>query len=232
MLLEAEDLAKSYTRGTETVEALAGVSMSVDRGELVVIMGPSGSGKSSLLHLVGGLDRPTRGTVKLDGRAIESLGDRELSQLRRRKLGFVFQFFNLLPTLTAEENVSLPRLLDGAPYQKTAERARELLSWVGLERRATHRPGQLSGGEMQRVAIARALVAEPLLLLADEPTGNLDSSTGKSVLELFARLVEERKQSLVMVTHDARAAAYAHRVIALRDGRVESERPRDKVVGG
>ena len=168
-LLEATDLKKTYRRGEQTVEALRGVSLRVDRGELVSVMGPSGSGKSTLLHLVGGLDRPSAGSVRLDGQALESYSDGALSRFRRTRLGFVFQFFNLLPNLTALENVALPLLLDGASLGQVAPKARELLAQVGLEQRTDHRPAQLSGGEMQRVAIARALVGDPLLVLADEP---------------------------------------------------------------
>jgi putative ABC transport system ATP-binding protein len=228
VIVHTLDVRKSYVRGAQQVDALRGVSFDVARGELVAIVGPSGSGKSTLLHLLGGLDRPTSGSVRLAGEPIESYSDDRLSAFRRRRLGFVFQFFNLLPTLSAEENVMLPLLLDGVSPGKVAPRARELLALMGLEKRRTHRPDQLSGGEMQRVAIARALVADPLLVLADEPTGNLDTKTGTSVLELLRRLVKERNQALVMVTHDARAASFADRVVALRDGVVESDAPPER----
>ncbi len=223
MLLEARDVRKSYTRGHQQVDALRGVSLSVERGQLVSIMGPSGSGKSTLLHIIGGLDRPTGGSVQLDGQAIESYGDDEMSAFRRRRLGFIFQFFNLLPTLSALENVALPMLLDGKPISQVGPRARELLVMMGLEKRAEHRPDQLSGGEMQRVAIARALVTDPLLILADEPTGNLDTKTGTTVLELLKKMVRERGQTILMVTHDPRAASYGTRLVTLRDGLIESD---------
>lgn len=223
MLLETRDLKKVYTRGRQTVEALRGVSLTIDRGQLVSIMGPSGSGKSTLLHMIGALDRPTSGSVVIDGAAIESWRDDELSAFRRRRLGFIFQFFNLLPTLNALENVALPLLLDGKSMNQVTARARELLVLMGLEKRMDHRPDQLSGGEMQRVAIARALVTDPLLILADEPTGNLDSKTGVMVLELLARMVKERGHTILMVTHDSRAASYGTRLIQLRDGLLESD---------
>ncbi|MGI5862141.1 MAG: ABC transporter ATP-binding protein [Myxococcales bacterium] len=225
-LLEATDLKKTYRRGEQTVEALRGVSLRVNRGELVSIMGPSGSGKSTLLHLIGGLDRPTAGSVLLDGQALESYSDGALSRFRRTRLGFVFQFFNLLPNLTALENVALPLLLDGASIGKVAPKARELLAQVGLEQRVDHRPAQLSGGEMQRVAIARALIGDPLLVLADEPTGNLDSKAGAAVLELLQKTVRERGQTLIMVTHDPKAAAYGTQQIRVQDGLIAADEPR------
>ena len=223
MLLQTRQLKKVYSRGHQTVEALRDVSVNVDRGQFVSIMGPSGSGKSTLLHLIGGLDRPSGGSVLLDGQAIESFSDDELSAFRRRRLGFIFQFFNLLPTLNALENVALPMLLDGKTMAEIQPKARELLVMMGLEKRMDHRPDQLSGGEMQRVAIARALVTDPLLILADEPTGNLDSKTGTTVLELLAQMVKERGHTILMVTHDPRAAAFGTRLIQLRDGVVESD---------
>jgi putative ABC transport system ATP-binding protein len=222
-LLDVKDLSKSYQRGRQTVEALQRVSLSVAKGEFVSIMGPSGSGKSTLLQLIGGLDRPTSGSVRLDGRAIEDFNDEALSVFRRRRLGFIFQFFNLLPTLSALENASLPLLLDGQSLGKIAPKAKELLARMGLGDRFDHRPDQLSGGEMQRVAIARALVTDPLLVLADEPTGNLDTKMGSQVLEMLAETARERSQTIVMVTHDARAASFSGRLITLRDGRLESD---------
>ena len=228
VIVQTLDVRKTYARGARQVDALRGVSLDIARGELVAIVGPSGSGKSTLLHLLGGLDRPTSGSVRLAGEPIESYSDDRLSAFRRRRLGFIFQFFNLLPTLSAEENVMLPLLLDGISPTRVAPKARELLALMGLEKRRTHRPDQLSGGEMQRVAIARALVADPLLVLADEPTGNLDTKTGRSVLDLLRRLVKERNQALVMVTHDAKAASFADRVVALRDGVVESDAPPER----
>ncbi len=223
MLLEVLDVKKSYTRGHQAVDALKGVTLKVERGQFVAIMGPSGSGKSTLLHTIGGLDRPTSGTVRLGGQAIESYSDDELSAFRRRRLGFIFQFFNLLPTLSALENVALPLLLDGKSIREVAPKAKELLKLIGLEHRIDHRPDQLSGGEMQRVAIARALVSDPLLILADEPTGNLDTKTGTTVLELLAQMAKERGHTIVMVTHDPRAASFAHRLVRLRDGLIESD---------
>jgi len=223
MLLDARDVKKTYSRGHQVVEALRGVSLSLERGQFTSIMGPSGSGKSTLLHIVGGLDRPSSGTVKIDGQRIEAFSDDELSSFRRRRLGFIFQFFNLLPTLTALENVALPLLLDGQSITRIAPKARELLEMMGLRNRADHRPDQLSGGEMQRVAIARALIADPLLILADEPTGNLDTKTGATVLELLAKMAKERGHTILMVTHDPRAASYGDRLVTLRDGLIESD---------
>ncbi|MBN1964914.1 MAG: ABC transporter ATP-binding protein, partial [Anaerolineae bacterium] len=187
------------------------------------IMGPSGSGKSTLLHLMGGLDAPTGGEVWLNGTALTALDDDMLTVTRRRQVGFIFQFYNLLPTLTAAENVALPLLIDGAAFDGQAARIGELLALVGLEERRDHKPGQLSGGQQQRVAIARALVTKPAIVLADEPTGNLDSRAGRDVLDLLLRAREERGQTIVMVTHDAHAAAFADRVIVLQDGLIARE---------
>lgn len=223
MLLEVHQLRKNFTRGLSTVEALRGIDLSVEKGEFVSIMGPSGSGKSTLLHLIGGLDLPSSGEVSLAGESIQKLGDDALSAFRRRKLGFVFQFFNLLPTLSALENVALPRLLDGESIAEVEPKARALLEQMGLGPRMRHRPDQLSGGEMQRVAIARALVTDPVLILADEPTGNLDSRTGESVLKLLAEMARERGHTILMVTHDANAASYGTRLVKLRDGLMESD---------
>ena len=222
-LIEVRNLKKIYSQGAHEVQALKGISLSLERGQFTTIMGPSGSGKSTLLHLLGGLDRSSEGQVLIDGQEIETLTDDQLSEFRRRRLGFIFQFFNLLPTLTALENVALPLLIDGLPISKVSKRASELLEMMGLHDRMNHRPDQLSGGQMQRVAIARALVTEPVLILADEPTGNLDSETGTSVLELLSRLVKEREQTVVMVTHDPKAASYGDRVIHFRDGSVDSD---------
>ena len=223
MLLKIESLKKTYTRGDQIVEALRGVSLEIHPGQLVSIMGASGSGKSTLLHLMGGLDRPSSGKVILQGHAIESLNDNELSLFRRLKLGFIFQFFNLLPTLSALENVALPRLLDGESIKTIRPKAVELLKLMGLEKRMEHRPDQLSGGEMQRVAIARALIGDPLMIFADEPTGNLDSKTGESVLKLLQSLVREHGKTIVMVTHDSKAASYGDRLIRLKDGVLDSD---------
>lgn len=224
-LLRAEDLRRDYRMGIESVHALDGISFEVDAGTFVSVMGPSGSGKSTLLHLVGGLDRPTGGKVLLDGRNLAALDDESLTTLRRRELGFIFQFFNLLPTLSAWENVALPLLLDGKKLSDTKPRAVELLERVGLGQRVDHRPSQLSGGEMQRVAIARALVADPVLLLADEPTGNLDSRSGEQVLELLRSTVTEDGKTLVMVTHDHDAASTGDRILTLIDGKLVHDDP-------
>ena len=223
MLLKIDSLKKTYSRGDQTVEALKGVSLEIDSGQFVSIMGPSGSGKSTFLHLMGGLDRPTSGKVVFDGKAIDSLNDYELSLFRRQKLGFIFQFFNLLPTLSALENVALPRLLNGESIKTIRPKAEELLKMMGLEKRMDHKPDQLSGGEMQRVAIARALVADPLMIFADEPTGNLDSKTGESVLNLMKSLVKGHGKTIVMVTHDPKAASYGTRMIKLKDGLLDSD---------
>jgi putative ABC transport system ATP-binding protein len=223
MLLEIIDVKKSFTRGAQSIEALRGISFNVDKGQFTSIMGPSGSGKSTLLHIIGGLDRPTSGIIRINGQSIAKFNDRELSEFRRRRLGFIFQFFNLLPTLSALENVALPLLLDGKPIKEISARARDLLNMIGMKNRMDHRPDQLSGGEMQRVAIARALITEPLLILADEPTGNLDSTTGETVLELLSKMVRERGQTILMVTHDSKAASFGNRLIKLQDGMLESD---------
>jgi putative ABC transport system ATP-binding protein len=221
-----ENVVKRYGQGETAVCAVAGVSLAVAPREFVAIVGPSGSGKSTLLHLMAGLDLPDAGDVFIGGQSLAALSDDAVTVLRRRQIGIVFQFFNLLPMLTAEENVALPLVLDGERLRAARPRARAMLERVGLGHRARHRPDQLSGGEMQRVAIARALVTEPLVLLADEPTGNLDSHTGEEILALVRAMAERHGQAVVMVTHDARAAARAQRVLAMRDGRVEREATR------
>jgi putative ABC transport system ATP-binding protein len=205
------------------VRALQGVSLRIEAGDFVSIMGPSGSGKSTLMHLFGALDSPTTGQVFFQGRALTSMTDKELSTLRRTQIGFVFQFFNLLPTLSAVENVALPLLLAGQRRSKALEPAYAGLDRVGLSDRAGHLPEEMSGGEMQRVAIARALVINPEAVLCDEPTGNLDSATSKEILKLLRSLPEPGKRSVVMVTHDAEAAAYGDRIVHIRDGKVDSE---------
>jgi ABC-type lipoprotein export system ATPase subunit len=218
-LLRFEGVSKRYTGGARDVVALDGVSLTVNEGELVALVGKSGSGKSTLLHLAGGLDVADAGRVLLGDRDVGALDIAERSRLRRREIGFVFQFFHLIPTLTVLENVDLPLLLDGA---KRGSRGRELLDRVGLGDRADHLPGELSGGEMQRAAVARALVARPRLLLADEPTGNLDSSTGEEVLRLLREEVRQEGTALLMVTHDDEAATQADRVHRLADGHITS----------
>ncbi len=222
-MIRAIDVHKSYVQGKSEIHALAGVSLEIPKGKFAVIMGPSGSGKSTLLHLLGGLDRPTRGEILLDGRIISQMPDGELTLVRRRKIGFVFQFFNLLSTLTALENILLPLILDGQPAGSGRERARALLERVGLGARRDHLPEELSGGEIQRVAIARALVFDPPILLADEPTGNLDSRTGGEILELIRRINREEGCTVVMVTHDREAADAGDTFFHLKDGVIEEK---------
>jgi putative ABC transport system ATP-binding protein len=227
-MIRLSRVRKVYRQGAEEVAALADVSLDVPAGQFVAIMGPSGSGKSTLLHLVGGLEPPTSGEIVVDGRSLATLPDDEITIFRRRRIGFVFQFFNLLPTLSAEENVAFPLLLDGQRMGTARPRAVAMLERVGLAHRRTHRPSELSGGEMQRVAVARALVTDPALLLADEPTGNLDSQTGEEVLRIIADAAARARTTVVLVTHDLRAARYGERVVTLRDGRLveDAARPR------
>lgn len=216
-VVEATGLTRSYRQGSETVHALRGVDLTVAPGEFVAVMGPSGSGKSTLLHLIGGLDWPDSGHVRVDGQPLAELDEEALAELRRHRIGFVLQFFNLLPTLTAAENVTFPLLLAGR--RDTRDLARHALAKVNLEHRIDHHPSELSGGEQQRVAIARAIVTEPAVVLADEPTGALDSLAGEDVLTLL-RGVADAGQAVLMITHEARTAAYADRVLRLRDGAV------------
>jgi putative ABC transport system ATP-binding protein len=222
-ILEAQDLVKRYPVGDGQVDALRGVSLAVERGEFVAIMGASGSGKSTLLHLLGGLDKPTAGQVVIDGVNISTLDDEQATLTRRDKTGFVFQFFNLIPLLTVRENVALPFLIGGESVHERRQRVDELLAMVGLTGKADHAPDQLSAGEQQRVALARALATEPALLLADEPTGNLDYTSGGEILDLLWRSCVQLGQTIVLVTHDARAAAYADRVLVVRDGEIRDE---------
>lgn len=222
-VLNATDLRKHYKLGEHTVEALAGVNFTVEKGEFVAIMGPSGSGKSTLLHLLGGLDTPSEGEVTLAENQLSKLTEYQATLARRHNVGFVFQFFNLLPTLSAEENILLPVIIDGKNPGQYEEQLNNLLELVGLQDRRAHRPDQLSGGEQQRVAIARALITQPAILLADEPTGNLDTKTGTAIMELLQKSCLELNQTVIVVTHDSRAAAYAQRVIFLRDGKVVRE---------
>ncbi|HUG95149.1 MAG TPA: ABC transporter ATP-binding protein [Pleomorphomonadaceae bacterium] len=219
-ILEAQNLVKRYPVGDGQVDALRGVSLAVERGEFVAIMGASGSGKSTLLHLLGGLDKPTSGQVVIDGVNISTLDDEQATLTRRDKTGFVFQFFNLIPLLTVRENVALPFLIGGESVHERRQRVDELLAMVGLTGKADHAPDQLSAGEQQRVALARALATEPALLLADEPTGNLDYTSGGEILDLLWRSCVQLGQTIVLVTHEARAAAYADRVLVVRDGQI------------
>lgn len=221
-MIEVRNAGKTYHQGAKEVYALRDVSFRIEAGEFLSIMGPSGSGKSTLLNLIGGLDQPTTGEVFIDNRPLHGISDDELTLIRRRRVGFIFQFFNLLPILTAIENVSLPLLLDGVPFSRIKGKAASLLEQVGLGARKEHRPEQLSGGEMQRVAIARALITDPAVLLADEPTGNLDSHTSEEIFLLLSKL-NEKGQTIVMVTHDPKAAAYGSRIITLRDGSLSED---------
>jgi putative ABC transport system ATP-binding protein len=218
-LLVASDLTKTYTGGTATVQALAGVSFTLERGDFVALMGPSGCGKSSLLHLCGAMDRPSGGHLTLEDRAVASLPDDELTRLRRDRIGFVFQFFNLLPTLTLGDNIALPCLLGGMAAGDAERRAADLAARVGIGHRLRHYPQEVSGGEMQRAAIARALVHQPALLVADEPTGNLDSENGARVLALLAELNRELGITILLATHSHEVAAAASRVFRMKDGR-------------
>jgi putative ABC transport system ATP-binding protein len=219
-VLQTDRVTKRYQMGEVSVNALDRVDFKVDQGEFVAIMGPSGSGKSTLLHLLGGLDGSSDGEVTLAGQRLSQLNDNEVTLVRRRNVGFIFQFYNLVPTLTAEENVALPLLIDGKTMEACREKVDELIGLVGLFDRKHHKPDQMSGGQQQRVAIARALVTGPAIVLADEPTGNLDSKSGTAILELLRQTCDELGHTIVMVTHDARAASYADRVVFLKDGRV------------
>jgi putative ABC transport system ATP-binding protein len=221
--IEFRHVSKSYQQGSVTVRALDDVSLTIEAGRFVTVMGASGSGKSTLLHLVAGLTRPTSGEIIVFDQALQTLDDDHLTDLRRTRIGLIFQAFNLLPTLTALENVALPLLIDGARPGPARQAAAQILDTVGLSDRATHRPDELSGGQQQRVAIARALINHAPLLLADEPTGNLDSQTGEDILHLLRRLVDDQPRTIIMVTHDARAAAYADQIITLRDGRLSED---------
>ncbi len=221
-MIELKNASKSYKQGTREVHALRNVTVSIKKGEFLAIMGPSGSGKSTLLNLIGGLDQPSGGEIFIDSRPLHGISDDELTLIRRRRVGFIFQFFNLLPILTAVENVSLPLLLDGMPFSEIRPKAVGLLEKMGLGERVEHRPEQLSGGEMQRVAIARALITNPAVLLADEPTGNLDSHTSEDIF-LLLKALNDQGQTIVMVTHDPKAAAYGSRIITLKDGALSED---------
>ncbi len=221
-MIELKNVSRIYLHGAREILALQNVTLVIKAGEFLSVMGASGSGKSTLLNLIGGLDRPTHGEVYIDNMPLHGISDDELTLLRRRRVGFIFQFFNLLPILTAAENVGLPLLLEGIPFSKVRPAAETVLQKVGLSGRTEHRPEQLSGGEMQRVAIARALITNPTVLLADEPTGNLDSHTSTGIFNLLKDLHDEG-QTIVMVTHDPRAAAYGTRTITIRDGRIAAD---------
>jgi putative ABC transport system ATP-binding protein len=221
-LIDTRDLWKTYVMGSEEIHALRGVNIGIERGEYVAIMGPSGSGKSTLMNLIGCLDTPSKGSYLLNGKQVSQMNDNELARIRNEEIGFVFQTFNLLPRASALQNVELPLIYAGVQGKERGQRARAALDKVELSTRMGHRPNELSGGQRQRVAIARALVNNPSILLADEPTGNLDSKTGAEIMALFARL-HEGGNTIVLVTHEADIAAFAHRTIHLRDGQVEKD---------
>src|SRR6478752_3890617 len=222
-MLEMTHVTKTYQVGGQTVRALDSIDLTLHGGEFVSIVGPSGAGKSTLLHMLGALDRPDSGSIRFQGNEISDLNDEKQSEFRRHSVGFVFQFFNLLPTMTAWENIAVPKLLDGARMSKVKSRALDLLALVGLAERAEHRPSELSGGQMQRVAVARALMMDPQLILADEPTGNLDTKTGAAIMGLLTDIAHQDGRSVVMVTHNLDAASSTDRVITLTDGRIGSD---------
>jgi putative ABC transport system ATP-binding protein len=224
VVVAAHEVTRTYGEGDAVVHALRGVSVQIPRGQFTAVMGPSGSGKSTLMHILAGLDRPTTGTVSIEGEEITTMGDQELTLLRRRHIGFIFQFFNLLPMLTAEENIVLPLRIAGGKIDRAW--VDEVIGKVGLSDRASHRPAQLSGGQQQRVAIARGLVSRPTVMFADEPTGNLDSTTSEEILKLLREAVEAYGQTTVMVTHDARASAMADRILFLADGLIVRDQGR------
>ncbi len=219
-MIKLENITRDYRMGYDIVHAVCGISLEIKEGEFVALVGPSGSGKSTTMHIIGGLDTPTSGRVIVDGQDLSRASDKELAHYRNRKIGFVFQAFNLHPTYTAVENVALPLVFAGMPLKKRTELAVAALETVGMAERALHRPNQLSGGERQRVSIARALVTQPKIILADEPTGNLDSKNGKHVIELLSRLNSEKGITLIIVTHDMEIARTAERMIKMRDGRI------------
>jgi len=219
-IIEVKDLSKVYGQGTAAVTALKDVTLNIEKGQFVAVMGPSGCGKSTLLHLIGGLDRPSSGSVAIDGKDISKMDDNTLTEMRRRQMGFIFQFYNLLPVLSAEENAALPLILDGVKPDTARARAREWLERNQMGERLTHKPDQLSGGQQQRVAISRALVSDPIIILADEPTGNLDSRASDEIATVLRNIVNKWGHTVLMVTHDPRIAAYADRIIFLKDGQI------------
>ena len=224
-LIETKDLWKTYIMGSEEIHALRGVDVAIERGEYVAIMGPSGSGKSTLMNLIGCLDTPSKGRYVLRGKVVSEMNDDELAAVRNREIGFVFQTFNLLPRATALHNVELPLVYAGIPKEKRIEQAKHALAMVDLADRMTHKPNELSGGQRQRVAVARALVMNPSILLADEPTGNLDTATGEEIMQLFERLYEQG-HTIILVTHEKDIADHAHRTISIRDGKIEKDEAR------
>jgi putative ABC transport system ATP-binding protein len=224
IVIRTYDLWKTYTMGDQTINAVSGVDIEIHRGEYVAIMGPSGSGKSTLMNLIGCLDTPTKGEYFINGRLVSSMSDDELARIRNKEIGFVFQTFNLLPRATSLHNVELPLIYNGTPPAQRIERAKAALAQVDLQDRMNHKPNELSGGQRQRVAVARALVNNPSILLADEPTGNLDTATGNEIMALFARL-HEQGNTIILVTHEHDIALHAHRVIHIRDGKIERDEP-------
>ena len=218
-IIELRDVCKDYGIGEAKIKAVCDVNLKIKKSESIAIMGPSGSGKSTMLHLIGCLDRPTRGKIFIDGVDVSNLGDNDLARLRREKIGFIFQFFNLIPSFTALENVELPMIFSKKPNRK--KRAEELLKLVGLQNRMNHHPKELSGGETQRVSIARALANEPQIILADEPTGNLDSKSGKEIMEILKKLNKERGVTLLIITHDSSIAKHAERIVKIIDGKIK-----------
>ena len=226
-VIHTEDLWRTYQMGSEEIHALRGVTFEIQPGEYVAVMGPSGSGKSTLMNLIGCLDTPSKGRYVLRGKVVSEMNDDELAAIRNREIGFVFQTFNLLPRATALHNVELPLVYAGIPKEKRLEQAKRAIEMVDLTERASHKPNELSGGQRQRVAIARALVMNPSILLADEPTGNLDSATGEEIMKLFERL-HEKGHTIILVTHERDIADHAHRTISIRDGKIEKDEPRSR----
>ena len=220
VIISASEVYKNFYLGEVKIEVLKDISLSITRGEFVSLMGPSGSGKSTLLYLLGGLDQPDSGTIKVKGRELSAMSDKEASRFRRQEMGFIFQFYNLVPNLNIEDNIMLPVLLDGQPIKKYRQKLDDVLATVGLSARKGHTPRELSGGEQQRVAIARALMNDPEIILADEPVGNLDSKAGTAVMELFKHINEEAQKTILQVTHSEELAKYSHRIIRLKDGKV------------